>query len=41
MAGERSLVDRDGLYPSAKEYAQWQKMVFAMDNELLVDRTTP
>jgi lysophospholipase L1-like esterase len=28
MGEDRSLVAKDGLHPSAKEYAEWEKIIF-------------
>jgi len=39
MGGEPSLVAADGLHPSAKEYAEWEKIIFPVALELL-KRTT-
>ena len=35
MGEDRSLVARDGLHPSAKEYAEWEKIIFPVALELL------
>ncbi len=35
MGDDRSLVAADGLHPSAKEYAEWEKMIFPTAVELL------
>jgi acyl-CoA thioesterase I len=35
MEGDRSLVAEDGLHPSAKEYAEWEKLIFPAALELL------
>jgi lysophospholipase L1-like esterase len=35
MAQDRSLVAKDGLHPSAKEYAEWEKLIFPAATELL------
>jgi lysophospholipase L1-like esterase len=35
MSGDRSLVAADGLHPSAKEYAKWEKIIFPAVLELL------
>jgi lysophospholipase L1-like esterase len=35
MAGDRSLVAADGLHPSAKEYAEWEKIIFPAALQLL------
>src|ERR1700730_1744600 len=35
MASDKSLVAADGLHPSAKEYAEWEKIVFPAALELL------
>jgi len=38
MGQDKSLVAKDGLHPSAKEYAEWEKIIFPAALELL---TTP
>lgn len=35
MGQDRSLVAKDGLHPSAKEYAEWEKIIFPVVLELL------
>jgi len=35
MGNDRSLVAEDGLHPSAKEYAEWEKVIFPAARELL------
>jgi lysophospholipase L1-like esterase len=35
MGDDRSLVAKDGLHPSAKEYAEWEKIIFPAALELL------
>ncbi len=35
MGEDRSLVAKDGLHPSAKEYAEWEKIIFPDAMELL------
>jgi lysophospholipase L1-like esterase len=35
MGTDRSLVAADGLHPSAKEYAEWEKIIFPAAIELL------
>ena len=35
MGSDRSLVAADGLHPSAKEYAAWEKIIFPVGFELL------
>ena len=35
MASDRSLVAADGLHPSAKEYAEWEKVIFPAALQLL------
>lgn len=35
MGADRSLVAADGLHPSAKEYAEWEKIIFPVALELL------
>jgi lysophospholipase L1-like esterase len=35
MGTDPSLVGRDGLHPSAKEYAEWEKIVFPIALDLL------
>jgi lysophospholipase L1-like esterase len=35
MGEDRSLVATDGLHPSAKEYAEWEKIIFPAALELL------
>jgi len=35
MGSDRSLVAVDGLHPSAKEYAEWEKIIFPAALELL------
>src|SRR5581483_2472440 len=37
MGRDRSLVARDGLHPSAKAYAEWEKLIFPAALELLKD----
>ena len=38
MGTDGSLVAADGLHPSAKEYAEWEKIIFPIALELLSDR---
>jgi len=35
MGQDKSLVANDGLHPSAKEYAEWEKIIFPVALELL------
>ena len=35
MGSDRSLVAADGLHPSAKEYVEWEKIIFPVALELL------
>jgi lysophospholipase L1-like esterase len=35
MGKDKSLVAADGLHPSAKEYAEWEKVIFPVAQELL------
>jgi acyl-CoA thioesterase-1 len=35
MEKDKSLVAADGLHPSAKEYAEWEKLIFPVGLELL------
>ena len=35
MKNDRALVAEDGLHPSAKEYAEWEKLIFPVALELL------
>jgi lysophospholipase L1-like esterase len=35
MGGDASLVATDGLHPSAKAYADWEKVIFPVALELL------
>jgi lysophospholipase L1-like esterase len=35
MGQDKSLVAKDGLHPSAKEYAEWEKIIFLAALELL------
>lgn len=35
MGTDRSLVAADGLHPSAKEYAEWEKIIFLVAFEML------
>ena len=35
MGSDRSLIAADGLHPSAKEYAEWEKVIFPAVMELL------
>jgi lysophospholipase L1-like esterase len=35
MGHDKSLVAKDGLHPSAKEYAEWEKIIFPAALELL------
>ena len=35
MGEDKSLVAKDGLHPSAKEYAEWEKIIFPVALELL------
>ena len=39
MGSDRSLVAADGLHPSAKEYAEWEKIIFPVASELLKSNT--
>jgi lysophospholipase L1-like esterase len=36
MGDDPSLVARDGLHPSAKAYAEWEKIIFPVVSELLM-----
>jgi acyl-CoA thioesterase-1 len=36
MKGDPTLMARDGLHPSAKEYAQWEAMIFPIAKKLLM-----
>ena len=36
MKDDPSLIARDGLHPSAKEYAQWEAMIFPVAKKLLM-----
>jgi acyl-CoA thioesterase I len=36
MKDNPTLIARDGLHPSAKEYAEWEAMIFPVANELLL-----
>jgi len=38
MGQDKSLVANDGLHPSAKEYAEWEKIIFPAALELLTNR---
>jgi len=38
MGTDKSLVAEDGLHPSAKEYAEWEKLIFPAALELLTKR---
>ncbi len=38
MGEDKSLVGKDGLHPSAKEYAKWEKIIFPAALELLTTR---
>jgi len=38
MGKDKSLVAKDGLHPSAKEYAEWEKIIFPAALELLTKR---
>src|SRR5438445_5881402 len=38
MGQDKSLVAKDGLHPSAKEYAEWEKIIFPAALELLTNR---
>src|SRR5712691_1877400 len=38
MCQDKSLVAKDGLHPSAKEYAEWEKIIFPAALELLTNR---
>jgi lysophospholipase L1-like esterase len=38
MGEDRSLVAKDGLHPSAKEYAEWEKVIFPIALKLLSNR---
>jgi len=40
MASDKSLVAADGLHPSAKEYAEWEKIIFPAALELLKKTAT-
>jgi lysophospholipase L1-like esterase len=35
MGHDKSLVAKDGLHPSAKAYAEWEKIIFPVALELL------
>jgi lysophospholipase L1-like esterase len=35
MGEDKSLVAKDGLHPSAKAYAEWEKIIFPPTLELL------
>jgi len=35
MGDDKSLVAKDGLHPSAKEYAEWEKIIFPVALEML------
>jgi len=35
MGEDKSLVAKDGLHPSAKAYAEWEKIIFPAALELL------
>ena len=35
MGDDKSLVAKDGLHPSAKEYAEWEKIIFPFALEML------
>jgi acyl-CoA thioesterase I len=35
MGHDKSLIAKDGLHPSAKEYAEWEKIIFPVALELL------
>ncbi|PYK92091.1 MAG: lysophospholipase, partial [Verrucomicrobia bacterium] len=35
MGQDKSLVAKDGLHPSAKAYAEWEKIIFQAALELL------
>jgi lysophospholipase L1-like esterase len=37
MGHDKSLVAKDGLHPSAKEYAEWEKLIFPAALKLLTD----
>jgi lysophospholipase L1-like esterase len=39
MGNDKSLVAADGLHPSAKEYAEWEKTIFPAALELLKKET--
>lgn len=41
MGRDSSLVAADGLHPSAKEYAEWEKVIFPAASELLANRKSP
>jgi lysophospholipase L1-like esterase len=41
MGSDRALVAADGLHPSAKEYAEWEKLIFPAALELLKHRDAP
>jgi lysophospholipase L1-like esterase len=36
MSGDRALVAADGLHPSAKEYAEWEKIILPAARQLLL-----
>ncbi len=38
MGQDKSLVAKDGLHPSAKEYAEWEKIIFPAAPGLLANR---
>lgn len=37
MGQDPSLIAPDGLHPSAKEYAEWEKLIYAVAQKMLVD----
>lgn len=38
MGSDKSLVAADGLHPSAKEYAEWEKVILPVAKEILVKK---
>jgi lysophospholipase L1-like esterase len=36
MRDDPTLIARDGLHPSAKEYARWEAMIFPVAQKLLM-----
>lgn len=39
MKDDPSLVAADGLHPSAKEYAEWEKLIFPVARDLLANKS--